>query len=47
MRIIIVEDETVIREGLVSVIEKFTKHEVVCKTKDGIGQIRYAVKGAV
>ena len=44
MRIIIVEDEPVIREGLVSVIEKFTKHEVVCKTKDGIEGMRQIKK---
>ena len=40
MRIIIVEDEPVIREGLVTVIEKFTKHEVVCKTKDEKGSTK-------
>lgn len=44
MRIIIVEDEPVIREGLVAVIEKFTKHEVVCKTKDGIEGMRQIKK---
>ena len=44
MRIIIVEDEPVIREGLVSVIEKFTKYEVVCKTKDGIEGMRQIKK---
>lgn len=44
MRIIIVEDEPVIREGLVAVIEKFTKHEVVCRTKDGIEGMRQIKK---